>query len=388
MNKPWYKKWWIWLITFALSILVAIGSNSVISKKQIITVPKTKDNTNKNEYNSKQNKQPLQETVQQPSRETPDVGNLFFFNGNIQHVNYKGVFLFNNIIEKDIKLNINEVADLKYGKLIELKLDNIEGVPSERLSLGYFYVQKDKIYKITPTQEKLKKLKEREEIPNNSFIVCQNQEMKDTLKEDERGWHQYIKVNENRIEYHSYNNQVETGYFERFTWEKNKGLIFYQSGYGAERDSIELQLSYNGYKENNESFYGEWQLKKDKASGPVGTYSSDDVKALAGKHLTFSKDSATCFGDKVEIMNNTVTNPVYKKRVITKNDFQSDYRVTFEQLGINENSVTEIEATDTRGICTVFFITPDNYKLILLGGGTFFELDKFSNQNNSTSPDE
>lgn len=395
MNKPWYKKWWMWVILFAFTILVAIGSNSVITKKQIITVPKTKDNTNKNEYNTKGTQQPLQdtsqqpsketsqqpsqETVQQPSRETPDVGNLFFFNSNIRHVNYKGAFLFNDIIKKDIKLNINEVANLKYGKLIELKLDYIEGVPNDRLSLGYFYVQKDKIYKISPTQENLKKLKASEEMPNNSSIVCQDQEMIDTLKEDERGWHQYIKVNGNRIEYHSYNNQVETGYFERFTWEKNKGLIFYQSGYGAGRDSIELQLSSNGSKESEESFYGEWQIKKDIASGPVGSYSSDDVKTLAGTHLTLSKDSATCFGDNIEIMNNTVTNPVYKKIVIAKNDFPTNYRVTFEQLGINGNSVTEVEATGPKGICTVFFITPNNNKLILFGGGTFFELEKLSN---------
>jgi hypothetical protein len=136
---------------------------------------------------------------------------------------------------------------------------------------------------------------------------------------------------------------------------------------------------------NQEPFYGTWTIKKVIASSSGGgTYSSDDIKALTSKQLTFSKDSATCFGDKIENMNNTVSDPVYKKTEIAKNDFPSDYRVSFNQLGITGNTVTEVDATGKNGICTVFFIISDNNKLILYGGGTFFELDKYSNQNNST----
>jgi hypothetical protein len=85
--------------------------------------------------------------------DTGIVSNLFFISNKDSKLNYKGNFLFNDIIDKDVKLNINELADLKNGKLYELKFDSVEGVPNERLSLGYFYVQEDKIYKIEPTKE-------------------------------------------------------------------------------------------------------------------------------------------------------------------------------------------------------------------------------------------
>lgn len=170
------------------------------------------------------------------------VNNSFFFKNDDTKIIYKGKFLFDDIIEKDVKLNIDELANLKNGKLYELKLDTIEGVPSERLSLGYFYVQKDKIYKIEPTEKNLNMIKTSEELPDGSVIVCQDKEIKDKLGKDEPGFHNYLEVNGDRREYHSYNNQVSTGYYESFTWEKGKGLVNYRSGYGAERDSIELQL--------------------------------------------------------------------------------------------------------------------------------------------------
>ena len=138
------------------------------------------------------------------------------------------------------------MASLKDGKLYELKLDFIEGVPIERLCLGYFYVQKDKIYKIELTEENLNKVKKGEGLPDSSVIVCQDKELKDTLSKDEPGFHHYLEVDGDKREYHSYNNQVSTGYYESYTWDKGKGLINYRSGYGAERDSIELQLK-NGY---------------------------------------------------------------------------------------------------------------------------------------------
>lgn len=154
---------------------------------------------------------------------TKTISNPFFFNNKKIKLKYKGTFLFDDIIEKDINLNIKEIANLKNGKLYELKLDFIEGVPSERLNLGYFYVQNDKIYKIIPNEENLSKLKEYEELPNESVIVCQDEEIKDTLGKDEIGIHRYLKVDGDKREYHLYNNKVETGYYEMFIWEKGKG---------------------------------------------------------------------------------------------------------------------------------------------------------------------
>lgn len=171
--------------------------------------------------------------------------NLFFFKDNVLQMSYDGSFLFEDDVKKEVKLNIVELVNLKNGKLYELRLQDVEGVPDERLSFGYFYVEKDKIYKMEPAKENIDVLKAGEELPNGSVVVCQDEEIKDSLEKDEPGWHYYLEISGDRREYHAYNNQVSSGYYESFIWEKNKGLIGYRSGYGAERDSIELQLKDN-----------------------------------------------------------------------------------------------------------------------------------------------
>ena len=170
-----------------------------------------------------------------------EIVNPYFFTNNISAQSYKGKFLFDDIIEQDLTLNIYELANFKNGKLYELKLDSIEGINAERLNLGYFYVQEDTIYKIAPTEQNLDMLKANEELPEDSIIVCQDTEIEDSLDENEQGFHHYLDINGNEREYHSYNNQVSTGYYESFTWKKDIGLTNYRSGYGAENDSIELQ---------------------------------------------------------------------------------------------------------------------------------------------------
>lgn len=168
---------------------------------------------------------------------------MFFFKKEVSHITYNCNLSIYEPVQKEINLYIREVAELKEGKLYELKLDNIEGIPNERLNLGYFYVLEDRIYKLRPTEENLNKIKSKQELPGDYAIVCQDKELKDSLGKNERGWHRYIEINGDKREFHSYNNLVETGYYESFTWEKSKGLIYYQSGFGAERDAIELQLN-------------------------------------------------------------------------------------------------------------------------------------------------
>lgn len=135
--------------------------------------------------------------------------------------------------------------------------------------------------------------------------------------------------------------------------------------------------SSNEIQSSQETFYGQWQIITSAASNPNGeTYSTDDWNNLKGKKLTFSKDSATCFGDKIEDMNNTVSNPVYKKTVLSDQDFQTQFRVPLNKLpGIQGDSITEVDVTGTNGICNVFFTTQYNNMLILYGGGEFFVLE-------------
>ncbi len=62
------------------------------------------------------------------------------------------------------------------------------------------------------------------------------------LSETEAGFHHYIDVENDEIIYHSYNNLTETGYYETFVWKIGVGLIQYKSGFGAERESIKLDI--------------------------------------------------------------------------------------------------------------------------------------------------
>jgi len=59
---------------------------------------------------------------------------------------------------------------------------------------------------------------------------------------DEEGWRESIVYDGFMCEYRGYNTLVETGFYECFIWEKGKGLIMYKSGFGAEKDDIELNL--------------------------------------------------------------------------------------------------------------------------------------------------
>ncbi|WP_051624246.1 hypothetical protein [Clostridium akagii] len=130
--------------------------------------------------------------------------------------------------------------------------------------------------------------------------------------------------------------------------------------------------------QNEESFFGQWVIEKVVGYSKAGTYSSDDIKKILGKNLSFSKEQSSCFGDDISYLNNTVKNPTYKKSVITSDEFTTGFRVPISTLTINSSTVTQIEINDEKNspACT-FFIKDDN-TLILYGGGTFFELNRVS----------
>lgn len=173
---------------------------------------------------------------------TPKERPAYFFSDDRSEYVYHGSFLFNDIVEQDVRLNIDPIAQFNDGMAYALKLEPVEGVPEERLCLGYFYVEGDRIYRFEPTEENLVILQKGKELPQNGMIICQGKEIEDPLGEDEPGYHAYLEAQGNVRVYHSYNSQVNSGYYESYTWEKGKGLTAYRSGFGAERDAIELKL--------------------------------------------------------------------------------------------------------------------------------------------------
>lgn len=135
----------------------------------------------------------------------------------------------------------------------------------------------------------------------------------------------------------------------------------------------QVQITKPSTNQTKEVFYGQWVIKKVLAYGSVGTYSNVDANSIVGKNLSFSADKASCFGDKPSDISKVATNPIYKKTVISKNDFETNYRITFDKLGIKADSISEITVSDSKGNGCTFFIK-DNNILIIYGGGTYFEL--------------
>jgi bla regulator protein BlaR1 len=124
-----------------------------------------------------------------------------------------------------------------------------------------------------------------------------------------------------------------------------------------------------------EAFYGQWVIKQVLAFGQVGTYSNENTKTLIEKTLSFSQDKASYFGDQPSDISKVATSPVYKKTVISKGDFLTNYRMTFDKLGIKADSITQVTVSDSKGTVSTFLVKDDN-TLIIIGGGTYFELVK------------
>lgn len=130
-------------------------------------------------------------------------------------------------------------------------------------------------------------------------------------------------------------------------------------------------------KQTDESFFGQWVIKKLIASGPVGSYGPEDIKKILSRKLSFSAEKSSCFGDEIKYLDEVAINPVYKRDVVTRDDFATGYRyrLTFDDLGINNDSIIEVIVADSKNKGCLFYIK-DNNTLILSGGGDFFELDR------------
>ena len=163
-------------------------------------------------------------------------------------------------------MNFIRIAKLKKGILYHLKIEQASElkIPTKRLSLGYFYVQKNRIMRIwenndyeaqgnvwTLSKKTLNRIIKTSKIPKYSATIWQKKTYKDTLKHDKIDWHQYLKKIQDspkkRLRYGGYYQYPQhSGYWETFIWEEGTGLIFYQSGY---RDGVEyIRLKRKGVK--------------------------------------------------------------------------------------------------------------------------------------------
>lgn len=172
--------------------------------------------------------------------------NRYFFKKNVKEL--KGKMTYEDSHnhkdgEADVNLYIENLGSLENGTLYRLKfrtdelteeyLYNYSDFAAERLTI-FNYVTSDKIYHVYATQEEIANMTNEKELLEKSVVICQANELKDSLAENEMGYHHYIKIDKNVVEmlrYSDNGNGDSVGYFEHDRFEKDKGLIFYRSGY-------------------------------------------------------------------------------------------------------------------------------------------------------------
>ena len=52
----------------------------------------------------------------------------------------------------------------------------------------------------------------------------------------------WIKYENDKCECRFWNPLIESGYYCDMVWTQNEGLTYFQSGFGAEKDPIEIEL--------------------------------------------------------------------------------------------------------------------------------------------------
>ena len=190
--------------------------------------------------------------------ETSPVQNPFFFNSGTTRVQYEGRYILYDVIEQPFFLNIIHLENFKNGTLYVLLLDRLrvsdpmDQLPAGRQNLGYFYVTKDKIYKMSDYEtfsaakhtEVINSISKNEkDFIKKCQLVCQDKATAD--KPDKDGWHEYIEVEGDKRRFRQYNDGGGSTWYERIVWQKGKGIIFYRSGYGSGREEAAFGLNLN-----------------------------------------------------------------------------------------------------------------------------------------------
>lgn len=158
---------------------------------------------------------------------------------------------FINPMPEETRLTVELVKSYGSGNLYELKFyEDYSGTGRysggtregwDRFHLGYFYVRGEKIYRIMDIDAEGIMNWSEQELMTKGQLVCQSEPMDDQLDSEEKGFHEVIVIEGNTCRYSSWENYVETGFFETFVWEKGKGLMEYYAGYGAGAEYLELE---------------------------------------------------------------------------------------------------------------------------------------------------
>lgn len=174
-----------------------------------------------------------------------------FLSADIQYIEDEAVTTRNG------KLELQWLKEYDNGNLYKLIVEpdgRITDYLSEDRLIIYFYVTSDKIYRLwsyTVRDGKLiefynndallmETLNTDEKLVINGEVVCCMEDITDELEVSEAGKHITIIQRGEQIIYDrvDINENGSRGFYERFVWEKGKGLVEYKSGYRMESEIL------------------------------------------------------------------------------------------------------------------------------------------------------
>lgn len=258
-------------------------------------------------------------------------------------------------VSKPCVVLVKEKAKNKYDVIIRCDFNK----EYDNIHLGTFTVSENEIIK---------------EVDGHQEIVWAKNEVSDKLLVDQKGSHNSIKIEGKEVKYSYYNNQVETGYYERITFTKEKKLEEFVSGFGAERDLIQLE----GIEFNSDNIIeltsgvgtGTWyssyyNIKKDTFSKQywytIARYGDDriayitDTKKIAIIDL-FSKKKerayALDFSNSIAVPGELVTKAQFVNRDELRVTYVSggDYKEITKTINVNMYTDKELGNISSNGI--------------------------------------
>ncbi len=132
-----------------------------------------------------------------------------------------------------------------------------------------------------------------------------------------------------------------------------------------------------GGNESATAYLGDWNIAGLVENAPMGDMADGDLDTILSSRLSFSKESASCFGDSMDTLGTSVENPEYISQDIPKEVFEQMTGVTFEQLGRTGDSISQVAVVQDpeRNTGIVFYVVNKD-TLLANSVGTFFQLTR------------
>lgn len=227
--------------------------------------------------------------------------NPYFPYSSDQEILFDGRFYFSDLLEKQTTVYIKKESSGEKGEIWHITFKGVEydsydsdgryPMPDECLDLYYFLIQDDIIYWYSmpemPAEEK-KAFCEEGVLPKDYIhIVCQENEKKDVLSDDESGDHEEISVcgrDKNIRQYKSWYVKPDfsdTNSIYTFVFKKNEGLIAYRNSWtAAGKNAVQLwdgnHVSIKESKKDSGDYWKEFIYKNSTCNSQTGGRSFED----------------------------------------------------------------------------------------------------------------